>query len=714
MEASSATRHDGRSMDAVPSPRHTGTVVALAAVAVLCLLALLTVAPGSHAFAVVRGFATGAALLASGAVVVLSAPGSTWPGAKALGIALIAAGAAGVAFGAAGLLSDTAFAPRTADVVLLGLLAPFILAARAEFAAHFDHPYRREVVADVTVLAIALSAIAYVVVKPVDATTGVAISALTFAILGSTIVAIFGALALWTPSRAHLLLFAGLATLALATTAFGSSWAAGRSEEAAVWIAAAYIVAPCAVAWLLLEVRHDRDRIRVNGSTRIVRPVLTSITVIAASGALSAVAILDDTRGIAGVQSTILLMTLGTAIALRILVNQISSAEAYESLRVALAEGQETVRDMDVALQRVREGNESLRRSEEHLNLIFEAAVDGFVELDHERTVLRANDAFGRMISMDPGSLAGRPWSSVATLVEGADGGFARLVDGAKATLERPDGQVVHIESTSSTIPTDPPLTLLLVRDVTAAKVADQTIRSLFHFLQDRDEDRTRLLRRSNAAIEQERNRIARDLHDGPVQGVSAASLSLEAALLMIKSGDVERGTDVLVKIRQELAGEADALRQLMAGLRPPVLEERGLMPALRETVARFEADSGIVSSFEGDLKRPVPRDVETLAYRVVQESLTNIGKHARATTVTVHLDVDDTQLRVEVEDDGQGFETARMRDYLRSGRVGLASMRERVELASGTFNLRSTPGRGTVVTALIPLDESLLAAPAI
>jgi signal transduction histidine kinase len=120
------------------------------------------------------------------------------------------------------------------------------------------------------------------------------------------------------------------------------------------------------------------------------------------------------------------------------------------------------------------------------------------------------------------------------------------------------------------------------------------------------------------------------------------------------------------------------------------------------------------VSSFEGDLKRPVPRDVETLAYRIVQEALTNIGKHARATTVTVHLDIDGTQLRVEVEDDGQGFETARARDYLRSGRVGLASMRERVELASGTFNLRSSPGRGTVVTALIPLDESLLAAPAI
>ena len=75
---------------------------------------------------------------------------------------------------------------------------------------------------------------------------------------------------------------------------------------------------------------------------------------------------------------------------------------------------------------------------------------------------------------------------------------------------------------------------------MTAARVADQTIRSLFKFLQDRDEDRTRIMRRTNAAIESERNRIARDLHDGPVQGVSAASLSLEAVLLMLKAGDAE------------------------------------------------------------------------------------------------------------------------------------------------------------------------------
>jgi PAS domain S-box-containing protein len=700
-------------MDAVPSPRQSRTVAVLAVVAVACLLALLTVEHGTAAFAVVRSLTSGVALIAAG-IAIVQARGRSWPGARSLGAALILAGAAGALFGLLGWFTDRAFQPHVVDALMLVLLAPFLAATRDELATHFDQPYRREVTADVAVLAVSLAAIAYVAIKPVPASPGAAVSAMTFAMLGGTVIALYGALALWVPSRGHVLLFVALGVLGLATLGFGASWAAGRSEEASVWIAVAYIVAPVGAASLLLAVPHADDRIQVHGSTRLVRPVLTSITVIAASGALSLVAILDDARGISGPQATIILMVLGTAIALRILVNQAASAEAYEGLQVAMSDSTETLRDMDVALQRVREGNESLRRSEEHLNLIFDAAVDGFVELDHEHTVLRANAAFARMVSMDAGSLLGAPWAMLAARVDGADPAFARIMEGGSATIERPDGQIVHVESTASTIPTTPPQTLLLIRDVTAAKVADQTIRSLFHFLQDRDEDRTRLLRRSNAAIEQERNRIARDLHDGPVQGVSAASLSLEAALLMIKSGDVERGTGVLVKIRQELAGEADALRQLMAGLRPPVLEERGLMPALRETVARFESDSGIVSSFEGDLKRPVPRDVETLAYRIVQEALTNIGKHARATTVTVHLDIDGTQLRVEVEDDGQGFETARARDYLRSGRVGLASMRERVELASGTFNLRSSPGRGTVVTALIPLDESLLAAPAI
>jgi signal transduction histidine kinase len=148
-----------------------------------------------------------------------------------------------------------------------------------------------------------------------------------------------------------------------------------------------------------------------------------------------------------------------------------------------------------------------------------------------------------------------------------------------------------------------------------------------------------------------------------------------------------------------------------MAGLRPPVLEERGLMPALRESLMRFGTDQGVETEFSGSITRPIPDDLETLAFRVVQESLTNVGKHAAATRVIVHVESDQSQLRIEVEDDGTGFETTEVRDHLRRGRVGLASMRERVELASGTFAVRSTPGRGTAVMASIPLDLALVTA---
>ncbi|HEX3299931.1 MAG TPA: PAS domain-containing sensor histidine kinase [Actinomycetota bacterium] len=686
----------------------------LGALAVVCLVALLLATPGTTSASVARALTAAASFILAGLTVAAAARPDGWPGQRALGMALGLVGAMALLFGLVGAATDRAFEPHTLDVLLLVVLAPFIVAARDEFSAHFDAPYRREVIADVAVLALSLAAIAYIVIVPPHAGAEAAISAATFAVLGGTIIGIFGALALWVPVRSHLLAFAAFGVVAFVTIWFGHAWAAGTSQTASGWISVVYVLAPPSIACMFLLVPHEPERIGIREPVTVVRPVLTSITVIAASGALSLVAIMDDARGIAGAQATVILMVLGTAIAVRILINQLASAEAYTSLRAAVADSDGALRDTDAALERVREANESLTSSEEHLRLVFEAAVDGFVEVDHEGVIIRANDAFARMISTDAGALTGLPWTALATVVDGADASFAQLLEGAHATIERSDGQVVHLESTASQIPTEPPRRLLLVRDVTAGKVADQTIRSLFHFLQDRDEDRTRLSRRLNAAIEQERNKIARDLHDGPVQGVSAASLSLEAALLMIKSGDVERGTEVLVKIRQELAGEADALRQLMAGLRPPVLEERGLMPALRETVARFEGDTGIVSSFEGDLKRPVPRDIETLAYRIVQESLSNIGKHANATTVMVHLDTDDNQLRVEVEDDGQGFETTQARDYLRAGRVGLASMRERVELASGTFNLRSSPGRGTVITALIPLDESLLAAPAI
>jgi two-component system, sensor histidine kinase len=177
----------------------------------------------------------------------------------------------------------------------------------------------------------------------------------------------------------------------------------------------------------------------------------------------------------------------------------------------------------------------------------------------------------------------------------------------------------------------------------------------------------------------------------------------------MLEAGDLERGIEILTKIREELGQEADSLRRLMSGLRPPVLEERGLVPALRDMLGRFGAENGIHTSLQGTIVHPVPDDLETLAFRVVQESLTNAAKHAQASSIAVQVTSDPTQLRVEIQDDGVGFETGRQRDFLRAGRAGLAGMKERVELASGIFMVRSAPGRGTTIMAALPIEATLV-----
>src|SRR5262249_50701763 len=151
---------------------------------------------------------------------------------------------------------------------------------------------------------------------------------------------------------------------------------------------------------------------------------------------------------------------------------------------------------------------EELAESEERLRGLLEAAADGIVELGPGDVVVRANDAFCSMVGLPAIDVVGHTWSEIATLARAPKA--LRELREAGHTVLTTDIRTIHLDARASRIPTDPAGTLLLVRDVTASKVAEQTIRTLFQFLQDRDEDRTRYLRRTNLAIEAERNRIAR------------------------------------------------------------------------------------------------------------------------------------------------------------------------------------------------------------
>jgi PAS domain S-box-containing protein len=650
------------------------------------------------------GLVIGAGLLSIAAILRRFRFPGTWKSAKFLGLGILAIVAAGATF----LVLDAPgtrrhLGPSPWDLLFLLGAVIFLIPIKIEFADHFPKDDRREISADVALISAALGCIAYLSIRPPSGAGIEQMSAAIFAMMAVTAFAAYGALALWVPSPAHLGQFAVIGALAASVLTFGNAWVEGTYVPGTAAVDLPLTLGPLVLAILITLIPRRAETGPSAHPARYGRPLLTTAAVAAACAALGVVANLSIHQSVPPIQATSLIALLGAAVAVRILVNQLRSIHATQETATALDQKEVALRETDKALARLQRANETLRESEERLRLVFEAAVDGIVELDSKEMIVRANEAFCQMIELPHRMVEGQPWTALAAAIE-ADQSFATLPTTGQGTLRR-EGNAFYLESRISEIPGDPPRRLLLVRDVTAARVADQTIRSLFKFLQDRDEDRTRIMRRTNAAIESERNRIARDLHDGPVQGVSAASLSLEAVLLMLKAGELAEGTEVLAKVRRELSEEADNLRRLMSGLRPPLLEERGLVPAIRETLAKFGRDADVETEFVSRSNVEVPSDLETLAYRIVQEALSNAGKHSKAGRVNVTVEGLAGQLRIEVSDDGVGFDAQQAREFLRMGRVGLASMRERVELANGTFMVHATPGKGTTVLATLPLD---------
>ena len=592
------------------------------------------------------------------------------------------------------------------DLVFLLPAGLILIAAGQEFAIRFRRDERREVLADVALCAGAVGGAVFLILvsRPEGARAGgVDLSSVVFAAMVIAPVA-WGALAAWAPSLTYLWLFVAWSSLAAGIVGFGFQWIRHDYVSGRAPIDLPAGLGAIALAAILAFEARRRGPAGQAGPLFRIKPILTVTAVTSACATLALAETLISAGRTGALESAITVAFLAAAVAVRILLNQLRTTRATKEAARALSEKDATIRETDATLKRLRDVHGSLAASEERLRLLFDAAVDGIVELSPEGMIRRANEAFCSMVQLPHEEVLGRKWEDVASSVSGGGPSLAGLPETGGAVLER-EGNEVHLAGRASDLPGPDSGRLLVIRDVSADKIAEMTIRSLFKFLQDRDEDRSRLLRRTNAAIEAERNRIARDLHDGPVQGISAASLSLEAVLLMLRTGDVDGGIDMLAKIREELSQETDNLRRLMSDLRPPVLEERGLIPALRDTLARFGQDFGVVTQFHARALVDVPPDLETLAYRIVQEALTNAAKHSDATEVTVSVEAGAGQLRVEVIDDGKGFEPERAREYLRLGRVGLASMRERTELASGTFIVRSTLGGGTAVTATLPLE---------
>lgn len=194
------------------------------------------------------------------------------------------------------------------------------------------------------------------------------------------------------------------------------------------------------------------------------------------------------------------------------------------------------------------------------------------------------------------------------------------------------------------------------------------------------------------AAVLEERSRLARELHDSVTQALYSVMLYADAARLALAAGKQTTASENLVELRH-LARQAMAdMRLLLFQLRPPQVEKEGLAAALQTRLNAVEARAGLRINFQVDGESTLPPAVEEELYHIAQEALTNVVKHAHAEQVTVQLRFTDQHCRLIIEDDGVGFDPAAAQ---LAGGVGLRSIGERVAQIAGTLCIASVPGRG-------------------
>lgn len=213
--------------------------------------------------------------------------------------------------------------------------------------------------------------------------------------------------------------------------------------------------------------------------------------------------------------------------------------------------------------------------------------------------------------------------------------------------------------------------------------------------------ERARLDERSiELTVMQERNRLARELHDSVTQTLFSAVFTAEAAATLL---DLDpEGARVEVKKLQEIARQAvREMRSLIFELRPAELEADGLVPTLRKHVDVLRRVSGVPIELTVRGERRLPPAAERQVFRVAQEALNNCLKHAGAGSVEVRLEMGGPGLTLQVADDGVGFRPAS--GEVRSRHLGLTSMEERAEALGGRLSIRSAPGGGTTISLVVP-----------
>src|SRR5947207_10876677 len=243
---------------------------------------------------------------------------------------------------------------------------------------------------------------------------------------------------------------------------------------------------------------------------------------------------------------------------------------------------------------------------------------------------------------------------------------------------------------------------LVVINDITERLRTQETLERMNRQLEMSHERLRALSRRLLEVQEEERGRLARDLHDDIGQALTALKIQLESLQRAAEPALRARIAEGVDTVQHTL----ERVRQLSLSLRPPQLDDLGLAAALRSHLDRQASVAGLAAHFDAaQAPQDIETETETACFRVAQEAINNVLRHANARTVWVRLSMAGERLSLSVRDDGRGFDVEVVRRRGASGAsLGLIGMEERVALAEGSFELHASPGQGTTVLAPFPL----------
>lgn len=346
--------------------------------------------------------------------------------------------------------------------------------------------------------------------------------------------------------------------------------------------------------------------------------------------------------------------------------------------------------------------------TEDELGVIVETSRDAIIGTRLDGTITSWNAGARGIYGYTAEEMLGR---SIADLASPAsEGGFDLILEklGSGERIEdhlsrhaTKDGSDIHVSVSISPIPDaggSITRAAVIAKDITERVRADEKVRLL-------QATRARLLGRTISAAEQERKMLAAELHDGPVQHLTAIDVTIETLRLRLESA-APGSTKPFIRIQRGLQKSILELRRLMTELHPPALRERGLDAALADYLGSTQRSFGVECHLDSELHHRLHPDIETTVYRVTQEAVANVVRHAGARNIWVSIWSRERQVFLEVRDDGAGFEIdSKGPTYPVGEHYGLIGMRERAEMAGGEWEIHSAPGVGTRVCVSLPLE---------